>query len=124
MQENTHAKFVKPKSLEVGKWKTNEAKVQRKKIKLTFDMLLSKYGNQAAGSSTNRSSNLKRSRSPPREDFEHHARPYGSWAPGPWMAPPPYATYYMGGFNGGWGQPPMAPYAFHPGGQHLDVLHT
>ena len=31
------------------------------------------------------------------------------------MAPPPYAPYYMGGFNGGWEQPPMAPYAFHPG---------
>ena len=27
VQENTHVKFVKPKSLEVGKWKTNEAKV-------------------------------------------------------------------------------------------------
>ena len=88
VQENTHVKFVKPKSPEVGKWKTNEAKVQRKRIKPTFDMLLSKYANQAAGSSSNRSSNLKRSRSPLREE---HARPYGSWAPGPWMAPPPYA---------------------------------
>ena len=26
-QENTHVKFVKPKSPEVGKWKLNEAKV-------------------------------------------------------------------------------------------------
>ena len=115
MQENTHVKFVKPKSPEVGKWKTNEAKVQRKRIKPTFDMLLSKYAIQAAGSSSNRSPNLKRSRSPPREESHHHARPYGSWAPRPWMAPPPYAPYYMGGFNGGWGQPPMAPYAFHMG---------
>ena len=38
VQENTHVKFVKPKNPEVGKWKTNEAKVQRKKIKTTFDM--------------------------------------------------------------------------------------
>ena len=27
VQENTHVEFVKPKSPEVGKWKTNEAKV-------------------------------------------------------------------------------------------------
>src|SRR4051812_31104265 len=39
-QGNTHARFIKPKSPKVGKWKTNEAKVHRKKIKLTFDMLL------------------------------------------------------------------------------------
>ena len=115
VQQDAHVKFVKPRSPEVGKWKTNEAKVQCKKIKPTFDMLLSKYANQAAGSSSNRSSTLKRSRSPPRQKFQHHARPYGSWAPGPWMAPPPYAPYYMGGFNGGWGQPPMTPCAFHPG---------
>ena len=31
------------------------------------------------------------------------------------MPPLPYAPYYMGGFNGGRGQPPMTPYAFHPG---------
>ena len=67
VQENTRVKFVKPKDPEVDKWKTNEAKVQRKKIKPTFDMLLSKYANHAAGSSSNRSSNWKRSRSPPRE---------------------------------------------------------
>ena len=67
VQENTHVKFVKPKSPEVGKWKRNEAKVQRKRIKPTFDMLLSKYANQAASSSSNWSSNLKHSRSPPRE---------------------------------------------------------
>ena len=115
VQENTHVKFVKPKSPEIGKWKTNEAKVQRKRIKPTFDTLLSKYANQAADSSSNRSSNLKRSRSPPREEFQHHASPYGSWASGPWMPPLHYAPYYMRGFNGGWGQLPMAPYAFHPG---------
>ena len=68
-QENTRVKFVKPKSPEVGKWKLNEAKVQRKKIKPTFDMLFSKYANQAAGSSSNRSSNLKHPRSPPRQEF-------------------------------------------------------
>ena len=77
VQENTHVKFFKPKSPEVGKWKTNEAKVQRKRVKPTFDMLLSKYANQAAGSSSNRSSNLKRSRSLLREEFQRHARPYG-----------------------------------------------
>src|ERR1041385_1542301 len=36
------------------------------------------------------------------------------------MAPPPYALppygpYYIGKFDGRWEQPPMAPYAFHPG---------
>ena len=51
VQENTHAKFVNPKSIEVGKWKTNGAKVHRKKIKPTFDMLLSKYVNKVAGCS-------------------------------------------------------------------------
>src|SRR3954465_9468922 len=56
VQENARVRFVKPKSPEVGKWKKNEAKVQHKKIKPTFDMLLSKYSNQAAGSSSNRSS--------------------------------------------------------------------
>ena len=69
VQQDTRVKFVNPKSPEVGKWKMNEAKVQRKKIKPTFDMLLSKYANQVAGSSSFRSSNLKRSRSPPREEF-------------------------------------------------------
>ena len=39
----------------------------------------------------------------------------GSWTPTPWMSQPPYAPYYMRDFNGGWGQPPMAPYAFHLG---------
>src|SRR5438128_2476256 len=36
----------------------------------------------------------------------------GPWAPWPWMVPPPYVSYY---FNGGLVQPPMTPYAFHPG---------
>ena len=89
--ENTRVRFVKPKSPEVGRWKTNEAKVLRKKIKPTFDMFLSKYANQAADSSSNRSSRLKHSRSPPKQEFQRRARPYGSWAPAPWMAPPPYA---------------------------------
>ena len=113
MQENTCVKFVKPKSPEVGKWKMNEAEVQRKRMKPTFDMLLSKYASQVAGSSSNRPSHSKRSRSPPKQEFRRYARPYGSWAPAPWMTPPSYAPYYMGDFNGGWGQPPMAPYAFH-----------
>ena len=56
VQENTRVKFVKPKSPEVGKWKRNEAKVQRKQIKPTFDMLLSKYANQSVGSSSNQPS--------------------------------------------------------------------
>ena len=98
--------------------------MQCKKIKPTFDILLSKYASQATGSISDRSSNLKRSRSPPREEFQHHARPYGSWAPGPWMPPPPYAPYYMGDFNGGWWQPPMAPYAFDAGwGEPRRPLH-
>jgi hypothetical protein len=78
VQQDAPVKFVKPKSPEIGKWKTNEARVQRKRIKPNFDMLLSKYANQAAGSSSNRSSTLKRSRSPPRQEFQHHTRPYGS----------------------------------------------
>ena len=45
VQQDTRVKFVKLKSPEVGKWKRNEAKVQRKRIKQTFDMLLSKYAN-------------------------------------------------------------------------------
>src|SRR3954463_6481083 len=54
VQENARVRFVKPKSPEVGKWKGNEVKVQRKRIKPTFDMLLSKYASHAAGSSSNR----------------------------------------------------------------------
>ena len=115
VQEDTRVRFVKPNSPEVGKWKTNEAKVQRKKIKPTFDMLLSKYANKAYGSSSNRPSHLKHSRSPPKQEFQRNARPYGSWVPTPWMAPPPYAPYYGGGFSDGWWQPPIAPYAFHLG---------
>ena len=64
VQENARVRFVKPKSPEIGKWKRNEVKVQRKRIKPTFDMLLSKYANQSAGSSSNRPSYLKRPRSP------------------------------------------------------------
>ena len=64
VQENTRVKFVKPKSPEVGKWKKNEAKVQRKRIKPTFDMLLSKYASQSADSSSNRPSHSKHSRLP------------------------------------------------------------
>lgn len=97
VQENTHAKFVKPKSPEVGKWKTNEAKVHCKKIKPTFDMLLSKYVNQASGSSSNWSSNLKRSRSLPMDGAN------------------PLCTILHGRLQCRMEQPPMAPYAFHPG---------
>ena len=39
VQENARVRFVKPKSREVGNWKRNEVKVQRKQIKPTFDML-------------------------------------------------------------------------------------
>jgi len=113
VQKDTHVKFIKPKNSEVGKRKANEAKVQCKKIKPTFDMLLSKYASQPAGSSSNRPSHSKSSRSPSKQEFQRYARPYGSWAPAPWLSPPPYASYYMGDFNGGWGQPPMASYAFH-----------
>ena len=106
--------MIKPKNSEVGKWKKNETK--NKRIKPTFDMLLSKYASQAAGSSSNRPSHSKRSRLPPEQEFRRYARPYGSWAPTPWMSQPSYAPYYMRDFNEGWGQPPMAPYAFHMGG--------
>ena len=113
VQEDTHVKFIKPKNSEVGKWGKSEAK--RKRIRPTFDMLLSKYASQAAGSSSNRPSHSKRSRLPPEQEFRRYARPYGSWAPTPWMSQPSYAPYYMRDFNEGWGQPPMAPYAFHMG---------
>jgi hypothetical protein len=65
IQKEVRVKFIKPNSLEVGKWKTNEVRAQRKKIKPTFDMLLSKYTNQSTGSNSNRSSPMKRPRSPP-----------------------------------------------------------
>ena len=65
VREDDHVKFIKPKNSEVGKGKRNEAR--RKRIKPTFDMLLSMYANQVAGSSSNRPSTSKRSRSPPQE---------------------------------------------------------
>src|ERR1041385_7085898 len=105
VQEDAHDKFVKPKNSEVGKGKRNEAR--RKRIKPTFYMLLSKYANQVASSSSNRPSTSKRSRSHPQES-RCYGRPCGS-------SPPLYAPYYMGGFNGGWGQPSMGPYAFYMG---------
>src|SRR4051794_33702984 len=55
---NARTKFIKHKSAEVGKW--NEHKVQRQKIKPTFDMLLAKYADKAAGFSSNWPSNSKR----------------------------------------------------------------
>jgi hypothetical protein len=60
IQKDVHAKFIKAKSPEVGKWETNEFKAQGKKIKPTFDMLLSNYVNEAVSSSSNRSSYVKR----------------------------------------------------------------
>ena len=83
VQENTRVKFVKPKSPEVGKWKNNEAKVQRKRIKPTFDMLLSKYANQSAGSSFNRPTHLKRPRSPSGDMFSQYMKPSGPRVPFP-----------------------------------------
>jgi hypothetical protein len=85
VQQRGHAKFIKPKGPEVGKWKVNEAKVQQKKVKPTFDMLLSKYAKQAADSSSNRPLQLKCPRSPPCHQFQDHHGPYGPWAPAPWM---------------------------------------
>jgi hypothetical protein len=64
------------KSPEVGKWITNEIKVQHKQTKPTFDMLLSKYANQATGSIFNRSMRVKHPRSQT------------------WMVPHPYTPYY------------------------------
>ena len=78
VQENTRVKFVKPKSPEVGKWKRNEAKVQRKRIKPTFDMLLSKYANQSTGSSFNRPTHLKRPRSPSDDMFSQYMKTKGA----------------------------------------------
>jgi hypothetical protein len=95
IQKEFCAKFIKPNSPEVGKWKTNEVRAQCKKIKPTFDMFLSKYTNQSTGSNSNRSSPMKRPRSPPLERYSRHMRPYGHWAPEPWMAPPPYVPYYF-----------------------------
>ena len=81
VQENTRVKFVKPKSPEVGKWKKNEAKVQRKRIKPTFDMLLSKYVNPSAGSSSNRPLDLNRPRSPSADMFSQYMKPSGPRVP-------------------------------------------
>ena len=83
VQEDVRAKFIKPKSPEVGKWKTNEVKARHKQVKPIFDMLLSKYANQATGSNSNRSSCGKRPRSPQRKKSPHHAGPSGPWALGP-----------------------------------------
>src|SRR5664279_5226647 len=59
VQGEVHAKFIKPKSPEVGKWKKNEVNARYKKIKPTFDMLLNKYTHQAASSSYNWPSRVK-----------------------------------------------------------------
>ena len=88
-REGSPTKFIKPKSPEVGRWKINRVEAKRKRIKPTFDMLLSKYTNQLAGSNSNRSSHMKGPRSPPREKSPQHTRPYGPRAPRPWMASPP-----------------------------------
>ena len=77
VQENARVRFVKPKSPEIGKWKRNEVKVQCKRIKPTFDMLLSKYTNQSAGSSFNQSTHLKRPRSPLADMFSQYMKPSG-----------------------------------------------
>jgi hypothetical protein len=45
--------------------------------------------NQSTGSNSNHSLLMKRPRSPPRERYSRHMRPYGQWAPEPWMSPPP-----------------------------------
>src|SRR6266542_2641335 len=58
-REGSPAKFIKPKSPEVGRWKTNRVKAKRKRIKPTFDMLLSKYTNQSVGSNFNRPTHMK-----------------------------------------------------------------
>ena len=86
-KDNAHTKFIKPKSPGVGKW--NEDKVQRHKMKPTFGMLLAKYADKAVGFSSNRPSNSKCPRLPHKQEYQHNARPYGAWAPVPWMAPPP-----------------------------------
>jgi hypothetical protein len=115
VQQRSHAKFIKPKSPEVGKWKVNEAKVLQKKVKPTFDMLLSKYAKQVADSSSNRALQLKRPRSPPRHQFQHQHGPCRPHAPALWMVPSPNVPYYARNYYGGWEQPRMAPYTFHPG---------
>ena len=59
LDKQPDGKFIKPKNSEVGKWEKSEAK--RKRIRPTFDMLLSKYASQAAVSISNRPSHSKRS---------------------------------------------------------------
>ena len=78
VQGEVCAKFIKLKSPEVGKWKTNKVNARYKKIKPTFDMLLNKYTHQASGSNSNRPLRMKRPRSPPRDRSPRHARPYGN----------------------------------------------
>jgi hypothetical protein len=60
----------KPKSLEKGRWKTNERSFQYKKFraKPTFDLLLNKYTRQAAVSKNR--PREKRSRSPLRQETD------------------------------------------------------
>jgi len=77
-KEHARTKFIKPKNPEVGKW--NENRVQRQKIKPTFDMLLAKYADKAAGFSSSRPLNSKCSRSPHKQKYQRNARPYGALA--------------------------------------------
>jgi hypothetical protein len=122
-QQGSHAKFIKPKSPKVGKWKVNEAKAQQKKIKPTFDMLLSKYAKQAAGSSSNRPSQMKRSRSPPYHQFQQQHVPYGPWAPAPWMAPFPMRHIMQEITMEDGSSPQWLHILFILGGQHLEDLY-
>src|SRR5438132_1187098 len=88
-REGSPTKFIKPKSPEVRRWKTNRVEAKRKRIKPTFDMLLSKYMNQSAGSKSNWPSYMKCPRAHPKEKPPRNTSPYGPWAPAPGMAPPP-----------------------------------
>ena len=56
-------RFIKPKSPEVGRWKTNNVKYRPRKTKPTFDMLLNKCVRQA-GSGSRQWQHGKRPRSP------------------------------------------------------------
>ena len=66
-------KFVEPRNLEVSQWKVNTANTKYKRIKPTFDMLMSKYV-RSAGSSSNRLYG-KRPRSPTPEKFSRYVKP-------------------------------------------------
>ena len=74
-KQRSPPRFIKPRSPEVGRWKTNKVKSRPKHIKPTFDMLFSKYSGQKAGFNSNRPYLGKRPRSPSGEETSRNFRP-------------------------------------------------